>query len=381
MKTAIIHYWLTNMGGGEKVLESLCRIWPDADIYTHALDRDAISPFLAKRSIRTTFIQSLPFARKRHRNYLPLMPLALEQLDLRAYDLVISSESGPAKGVITRSDTAHVCYCHSPMRYLWDFYQDYLESAGTLSRFFMRPAFHYLRMWDTLSASRVDAFAANSRCVAARIRKHWRREARVIPPPVEVEAVAAAGKAPECARLREVEGPFYLFAGRLVAYKRADLAVAACAALKRKLVVVGDGEERERLEKMTDELNAREWARFVGRQETDKLYAYYHACEALLFPGEEDFGITPVEAMAAGKPVLAFGRGGALDSVRSGQSGLFFPEQTSESLQDAILRFESMRESFDPDAIRAGAALFAERRFLNDFSELAERALRDARAL
>ena len=380
MKTAIIHYWLTGMGGGEKVLEALCRIWPEADIYTHAVDRNAISPFLAQRSIRTTFIQSLPFAHKKHRFYLPLMPLALEQLDLRAYDLVVSSESGPAKGALTRADTAHICYCHSPMRYLWDFYQDYLESAGAIARFFMRPAFHYLRMWDTASAARVDAFAANSRCVAARIRKHWRREAQVIPPPVAVEAVAAAGSAPECVRLREKEGPFYLCAGRLVAYKRVDIAIAACAARKRKLIVVGDGEERKRLEDMADAYGAREWVRFAGRQETDALYAYYHACEAFLFPGEEDFGITPVEAMAAGKPVLAFGRGGVLDSVRDGESGVLFPEQNAASLQAAMARFEAMRGAFEPDAIRAHAGRFAERRFLKDFSELAERTLQAVRA-
>lgn len=378
MKTAIIHYWLTGMGGGEKVLESLCRIWPDADIYTHALDRDALSPFLAKRTIRTTFIQSLPFARTKHRYYLPLMPFALEQLDLRAYDLVISSESGPAKGVLTRADTAHVCYCHSPMRYLWDFYQDYLESAGMVARFFMRPAFHYLRLWDTVSAARVDAFAANSRCVAARIRKHWRREAHVIAPPVAVEAIFAA--APEKDHLRESEGPFYLCAGRLVAYKRVDLAIVACANLKRKLIIVGNGEEREHLEKMTDQLKAREWIRFVGAQETDKLYAYYHACEALLFPGEEDFGITPVEAMAAGKPVLAFGRGGALDYVRPGQCGLLFPEQTSASLEETILRFEAMRHTFESNAIRSHAACFAEKRFQDDFSGFAEQALHTVRS-
>lgn len=379
MKTAIIHYWLTGMGGGEKVLESLCRIWPDADIYTHVLDRNAISSFLRQYNIRTTFIQSLPFSRTRYGHYLPFMPLALEQLDLRGYDLVISSESGPAKGVITRSDTAHVCYCHSPMRYLWDFYQDYLESAGLVSRFFMRPAFHYLRMWDAQSAGRVDAFAANSRCVAARIRKHWRREAQVIPPPVAVDAVASVSGAPECVRLRENEGPFYLCVGRLVAYKRVDLAIAACAAIKRKLIIVGDGEERKYLENMTDKLGAREWVRFTGSQETEKLYAYYHACEALLFPGEEDFGIIPVEAMAAGKPVLAFGRGGILDSVRPGESGLFFSEQSATSLQEAILRFEDMRNIFIPDVIRANAARFAEQRFLDDFSELAMQTLRDVR--
>ncbi len=371
MKTAIVHYWLTGMGGGERVLEALCRIWPDADIFTHAVKPGAISPFLEARPIKTSFINSLPLAHKLYKIYLPLMPLALEQLDLRNYDLVISSESGPAKGVLTRADTAHICYCHSPMRYLWDFYQEYLATSSFPARFFMRPFFHYLRMWDALCASRVDAFAANSAYVAARVRKHWRREATVIHPPAEVERVEAAANSPLIEKLRAEYGSFFLFAGRLVPYKRADLAIRACARLGHTLVLAGSGPEQASLEKLAKELGVSRRTHFLGFVPEERLYALYHACEALLFPGEEDFGLIPVECMAAGRPVIAYGRGGALETVKENSSGLFFSPQDEVALSRAIENYAAQKNAFTPAQIREQARQFTEAHFSEAFLKLA----------
>lgn len=202
LRVAVIHYWLTGMRGGEKVVEALCRIFPQADIYTHVVRPEALSETITSHPIHTTFIQKLPGSVRHYQKYLPLMPLALEQLDLRGYDLVISSESGPAKGVITRADTPHICYCHSPMRYLWDFYQDYLESAGAVTRLLMRPLFHRLRLWDYASAQRVDHVIANSRTVARRVKRWWGKEAAVIHPPVDISRFSS----PHMAGLQNVPG-------------------------------------------------------------------------------------------------------------------------------------------------------------------------------
>ncbi|MDR1945951.1 MAG: glycosyltransferase [Desulfovibrio sp.] len=349
MKVALVHYWLTGMRGGEKVLESLCGIFPQADIYTHVLDRSAVSERILRHNIQTTFIARLPGAVKFYRKYLPLMPLALEQLDLRSYDLVISSESGPAKGVLTGPGCLHVCYCHSPMRYLWDFYQDYLESSGPVTRAAFKLFAHRLRLWDYASAARVDRFIANSLNVAGRIRKHYRREAEVIYPPVD------------CARFRPAGGVFsppapeapYVFLGQLVGYKRADLAVKAFNASGRKLLIIGDGEEREKLQAEAGP-NIR-FALRCGDEETARLLA---GSRGLVFPGEEDFGIVPLEAMAAGRPVLAYARGGAPETVEDGVTGLFFPEQTPESLNAGLDRLEAAYASFDPRILSERAAKF-----------------------
>ncbi len=361
MRAAIVHYWLVGMRGGEKVLEALCRIYPQADIYTHCVDRAALSPLLCEKNIRTTFIQRLPGSVRHYKLYLPLMPLALEQLDLRNYDLVISSESGPAKGVLTRADTPHLCYCHTPMRYLWDFYRDYLEEAGILTRFFMRPLFHYLRLWDTASALRPDRIVANSHTVARRAARWWGREARVIHPPVETERFA--GLAERRADLPD-DAPYLCF-GQLVPYKRADLAVRACLASGRRLIVAGTGTELTRLRRLA---GGSELITFAGRIADNDASELMGSCRALIFPGEEDFGITPVEAMAAGCPVIAYARGGALETVQDGVSGLFFAEQTPEALCAALDAFEQRETSFDPRRIAAHAARFGEARFRREFT-------------
>jgi glycosyltransferase involved in cell wall biosynthesis len=281
------------------------------------------------------------------------MPLALEQLDLSSYDLVVSSESGPAKGVLTRPGQLHVCYCHTPMRYAWDMYHEYRRGLGFAARKAMAPVMHYMRLWDRLSADRVDHFAANSAYVASRIRKHWRREATIIHPPVDVDAFAPSG---------ETGGP-YLFVGHLTAYKRADLAVRAASEMDRELWVVGDGPERSRLESM-----AGSGVRFLGRLEGPELARTYAACRALIFPGLEDFGIVPVEAMAAGRPVIAYGAGGALETVLEGETGLFFSHRSVESLTRAIRRFEEREADFDPGVIAAHAGRFGRDVFKERFT-------------
>jgi glycosyltransferase involved in cell wall biosynthesis len=348
VRTAIIHYWLVRMRGGEKVLEALCELYPQADIFTHVVVPEALSPRLKAHRIETSFIARLPRAKIWYKKYLPLMPLALEHLDLREYDLVISSESGPAKGVVPPADALHVCYCHSPMRYVWNMYHDYRASSAGLTRLGMPLLTHYLRTWDQSSAARVDSFIANSHNVAARIKRYYRRNADVVHPPVDVDAFSPVPEA-------EV-GEHYLMVGELVRYKRPELAVRAFNAMGKRLIVIGGGE-------MLDELR-REAGRNVemlGSQPFASLQFHYARCRGLVFPGEEDFGIVPVEAMASGRPVIAFGRGGATETIVDGVTGVFFDRQTVDELIAAVERFETMH--FDPRAIAAHAQVFDRARF------------------
>ncbi len=363
MRVAIIHYWLVGMRGGEKVLEEFCRLYPQADIFTHVYVPAKTSALIKRHRITTTFIGRLPFAEKLYQKYLPLMPAALEELDLTGYDLVISSESGPAKGVITHPNAVHVCYCHSPMRYLWDQYHTYRGNAGRLTRLFMSVTMPFLRVWDVASAARVDRFVANSSFIARRIAKAYRRDAAVIFPPVDVDAFTIA-EAPR--------RDFYLCAGQLVPYKRVDLAVAACTRLGRRLVVVGTGSETARLRAMAGPtVEFKGWASFAELQDLTRN------CRALLFPGEEDFGIVPLEAMAAGRPVVAYGSGGALDTVIEGETGVFFHEQTVEALQAAMDRCESLEADFDPQRIRRHARAFGGDVFRETFRAFVDTAMRD----
>lgn len=343
MKVAIVHYWLVGMRGGEKVIEALCELYPEADVFTHVYRPERISPIIRSHQVTTTFIDRLPMAHRMYQKYLPLMPLALEQLDLSAYDLVISSESGPAKGVLTRPDALHVCYCHTPMRYVWSGYHDYLHSAGPIVRPLMPYAIHRLRQWDLATAARVDRFIANSETVAKRIWRVYRRDSTVINPPVETRRFATA----------EPPGDHYLFVSQLVSYKRADVAIEAFNRMGRKLVVVGEGEEYRRLKQM-----AGPTVELLGHCSAEELDRQYAACRALVFTANEDFGIVPVEAMAAGRPVIALNRGGATETVRDGLSGLFFDQQTPEALIEAVQRFEAQEHRFNPTVIQAHAARF-----------------------
>jgi glycosyltransferase involved in cell wall biosynthesis len=355
LKVAIIHYWLVGMRGGEKVLEELCAIFPQAEIFTHVVAPEAISPRLRQHKIHTTFINRLPGAKKHYQKYLPLMPMALEELDLHGFDLVISSESGPAKGVITPPECLHICYCHSPMRYVWNMYHDYKREAGSLTRLLMPPLFHYLRQWDQLSGARVDHFLANSTAVQARIGKYYRRKATVIHPPVDTEAFAITS---------DKLGDYYLVCGQLVGYKRVDLAVEACNRNGRPLVVIGGGEKLKSLK-----AKAAANIRFLGPQPFEVLRDHYQHCRALLFPGEEDFGIVPVEAMACGRPVIAYGRGGVLDTVRDGTTGILFYEQTVEALLGAIADYEEQSDTFNPELISNHALQFSKKVFRQRISD------------
>ncbi|MDZ4760938.1 MAG: glycosyltransferase [Alphaproteobacteria bacterium] len=357
LKVAIIHYWMLKMRGGEKVLQSLCEMYPQADIFTHVYSPKDMSAEIRKHTVRETFIGRLPMAKKLYKSYLPLMPMALEQLDMSEYDLIISSESGPAKGVIARPDAVHVCYCHSPMRYLWDQYPQYRRTAGAFKKLVMPFLMGGLRQWDVTSAARVDHFVANSNAVAARINKYWRRPSEVIAPPVDVERFSA----------REPREDFFLFVGELVPYKRADLAIRACTLMSRRLIVIGDGPEMASLRRI-----AGPTIEFLGRVPFDILAEHYARCRAFLFPAEEDFGIVPVEAMASGAPVIAFARGGSRDFVVPDRTGLFFHKQTVSDMVSAITRFEACQHIFDPLKIAEHASGFH-----GDFFKLRMRAVID----
>jgi glycosyltransferase involved in cell wall biosynthesis len=344
MRVAIVHYWLVGMRGGEKVVEALCEMFPQADIFTHVYRPEAVSETIRRHHVTTTFIGALPAAARLYKRYLPLMPLALEQLDLSGYDLVISSESGPAKGVIPPPAARHLCYCHSPMRYLWNMFHDYRKQSGFVTRLAMPPLAHYLRVWDTVSASRVDRYVANSQTVAGRIRRYYGRESAVVWPPVDVGAFEPVDEGER--------GDYMLMVGELVAYKRPELAVEAFNRMRRKLVVIGGGEMLERVRRL-----AGPTVTVLGPAPFDELRRHYARCQALVFPGEEDFGIVPVEAMASGRPVIAYGRGGATETVVPGISGVLFEEQSADALIAAVEGFHD--SDFDPASIVAHAGKFS----------------------
>jgi glycosyltransferase involved in cell wall biosynthesis len=356
MKTAIIHYWLVNMRGGEKVLQSLLEIFPDADIYTHVYNPKAVSSLIKNRRVITSRINRLPFAKKLYQLYMPLMPNALNDFDLQSYDLVISSESGPAKGVIPNPGAYHLCYCHSPMRYLWDMYHEYFRGTNPFKRFFMKRLIPKLRLWDAVSANQVDFFIANSSYVAQRIRRCYNREAAVVYPPVDIKKFLSVERQP---------GDCYLFFGQLTGYKRADLAIEACVASGRRLVVAGAGKKNRKWR----EYEKTGLIAFKGRVSDEDLLKLYSSARALLFPGIEDFGIIPVEAQAAGCPVIAYRRGGALDTIIEGVTGIFFDGQTPASLMETMDRFDSMkaegafnnREAFTRHVLQFSPELFKEK--------------------
>lgn len=349
MKVAIVHDWLNQSGGAERVLTEIHRLYPSAPVHAIVYDAHRAPAEMRSWDIRPSFLQRVPFARRKHQAFLPLMPLAVEQFDLSGFDLVISTSSACAKGVITQPGATHVCYCHTPFRYIWDHYHEY--TRGLRARALIAPVAHWLRVWDQLSAARVDHFVANSNWIASRIRSYYRRESEVIHPPVDVDRFQPTRSAPE---------DFYLVVSRFVSYKRIDLAIQAANRLGRRLVVVGDGPNRRRLEAL-----AGPTVEFLGLRSDAEVADLYARCRAFLFPAWEDFGIAPVEAQAAGRPVIAFGRGGALDTVIDGVTGIFFDEQTVESLIEAMERAERME--FDPGACRANAEGFDAQEFRRRF--------------
>ena len=360
MKTALLHYWLTNMRGGEKVLAAIGGIFPDADIFTHAYIPSAFAESSPRRlwghCVRESLIARLPLGRRHPQAYLPFMPAAARGLDLEGYGLIVSSESGPIKGIRKPAGARHVCYCHTPMRYLWDMHDEYYRSAGICGRIAMKAFTGYLRREDMRSAESVDEFIANSAFVAERIKRIYGRESSVVHPPVDVDFF---GKEASVSLPAGVEpGSYYLYAGELRDYKRPDLAVESCLRMGRKLVVVGNGRMRERLERS---VGGRGGVMFLGRVSDDVLRGLFSRARALLFPGVEDFGIVPVEAQAAGVPVIARGEGGALETVVDGATGLFFSESSVQSLCSAIESFEA--REWSADLCRENAARFSVGKF------------------
>ena len=349
VKVALVHDWLTGMRGGERCLEVFAELFPTADLYTLLHVPGSVSPAIENRRIVTSFIQRLPQAERRYRHYLPLFPAAVRAFDLRGYDLVLSSSHAVAKGVRVPVGALHVCYCFTPMRYVWDLYEDYFgPRAGLAARVLMPPVAAWLRRWDRRTAAGVHQFVAISRFVAARIQRAYGRDADVIHPPVDVSRF----------RVDEAPGEFYLVVSALTPYKRVDLAVEACNRLGRRLVIVGTGSEDRRLRAL-----AGPTVELLGWRDDAQTAELYTRCRALLFPPLEDFGITPLEAMAAGRPVIAFGAGGARETVvppGEGEppTGLFFEHQTVEALVDAIRRFEASGHLFEPKALRRRAEAF-----------------------
>ena len=350
MKTALLQHWMTKSGGAERVLRTLCEMYPDADMFTHAYI-PAKAPGFERHRVTESFIARLPFGRVRPQAYLPLLPFASRTFDLSAYDLIVTSDAGPIRGIRKRQDQRHVCYCHSPMRYIWDLYDEYYRNAGLGGKIAMRMFTPSLRCADLKSAESVDAFVANSRYIAGRIKRIYGRDSKVVYPPCNIEFFRQAGEPAE-------KRDYYLVAGRLVGYKRADLALRACLRMGRKLVIVGIGEQEGLLRKIA---GGSDLVTFRGRISDEDLRRTYREARALLFPGLEDFGIVPVEAQAAGTPVIAFGEGGALETVKDGETGLYFHEQTEESLCHAIEEFESRdwdRTKCTLNAARFGQAAF-----------------------
>lgn len=358
MRTAIIHHWLTGMRGGERVLEQLIKCYPNSDIFTHVYKPDTVSDVIRSRPVTESFIARMPLGRRFFRHYVSLMPRALEEFDLSGYDLVISSEAGPVKGVMAPPDALHVCYSHSPMRYIYDQYGHYRSGLNPVLKEVFSHISHDLRQWDAISAMRVDAFVANSNFTAQRIRRAYGRSAKVVHPPVNLSLFHTP---PQAAR----PGAPYLMVSELVPYKRVDLAIEAFRGLDRELVIAGDGAGRRAIQR-----NAPPNVTFLGRVSNDDLVALYSTARALIFPGEEDFGIVPVEAMACGCPVIAYGRGGLLDSVVDGRTGVFFGAQTTPDLVAAIERFERMK--FHTGEIAAHAHNFSEARFRQKFTSVVD---------
>jgi glycosyltransferase involved in cell wall biosynthesis len=356
VRVALVHEWLVRYAGSEQVVAAMLEAFPRADLYALVHDSEGLrgTP-LQGIPVRTSFLQSFPRSREKYQSYLPVMPLAVEQFDLRPYDLVLSSSHAVAKGVLTRADQLHVSYTHTPIRYAWDLYLDYLEMSGMdrgIKTLLARPALHYLRLWDAAAANRVDAYLANSSYVVRRIGKLYRRSARVLYPPVDV--VRYRHDLP-----RE---DFFVAVSRFVPYKRMDLIVETFTRMGELLVVIGEGSEFEEARRM-----AGPTVKLLGYQPDEVVADYLQRARAFVFAAEEDFGIVPVEAQAAGCPVIAYGKGGARETVvgwpASGATGVFFDAQTPEALESAVKLFKTHEDEFDPENCRRNAERFGAERF------------------
>mgnify|MGYP000889324510 CR=1 FL=1 len=361
---AIVHDWLVTYAGAERVLEEIINCFPEADLFAIVdfIPKNERS-FLKDKPVKTSFIQKLPFAKKKYRTYLPFMPLAVEQFDLSGYDIVISSSHAVAKGVITGPDQLHISYVHSPMRYAWDLQHQYLKETGLdrgLKGWLAKRELHKLRMWDLRTANGVDHFLANSRFIARRIWKVYRREATVIYPPVDVDSFS----------LCEQKEDFFLTASRMVPYKKIDLIAEAFSLMPdKRLYIIGDGPD---FDKVKSKSGAN--VELLGYQPFEVLRDYMQRAKAFVFAAEEDFGIVPVEAQACGTPVIAYGKGGALETVTEDETGLFFDAQTTSSIIEAVQRFEDMKDRFIPAKIREKSLRFSKDRFKREFMSFVDEA-------
>jgi glycosyltransferase involved in cell wall biosynthesis len=357
LRIALAHHWLVGMRGGEKVLEQICQVLPQAPIYTLVAQPARLSPILRKNPIHTSWLQNVPGGAKQYKKLLPLFPRAISSLRVKSpVDLIVSSDASVIKGLSFPPGTPHVCYCHSPPRYLWDLQEDYTKSSevgGPLGRALFNRVVPYVREFDRHAAQRVTHFIANSNFVRDRILTCYGRKSEVIHPPVYLDEFEISSSGPD---------DFYLVVSQLVPYKRIDVAISAFSRLNKKLVVIGEGSERGRLEKM-----AHPNITFLGSQPQPVLRDHYRRCRALIFPGIEDFGITPLEAQASGRPVLAYRAGGVLETIQENTTGLFFNEQTAESLIEAVERFETLKHGFNPAACRRNADRFGADRFRANF--------------
>jgi len=353
MRVALVHDYLNQYGGAERVLEAFCEIWPEAPIFTLIYDERRTGGAFAGRKIKTSFLQKVPFVKAHHRPFLMFMPLAVEQFDLSKYDLVISDTASFAKGVITRPKTLHICYCHTPTRYVWDDSHKYIEEFNYPSfvKKIIPPFLNYLRLWDEAASSRPDKYLTNSHFVASRIKKYYNQEAKVIYPPVRTSNFYIG-------QPRD----YFLAVARFLPYKKIDLAIRAFNKLGWSLKIIGDGPERKRLQKL-----ANSNIEFLGLVDEKMLQDYYARCCAFVFPQEEDFGISAVEAMSSGRPVVAYRGGGALEIIKENETGIFFEQQSVESLIGALKKFKP--EDFNPIKIRQYALQFDKEIFKQKISE------------
>lgn len=355
-KIAIVADWLTNKGGAERVIETFLEIFPDADILTTVYNADNMAGFVNPKKVTTSFLQYIPWARTKWKMFLPLLPVAIESLDLSKYDIVLSSSSSVAHGALTKPETIHYCYCHNPMRYAWDGCHEYIEqsSFNKIIKFFIPIFLSYIRLWDYFSASRPDYYIANSNFVKKRIKKYFKEESDVIHPPVDTTMFSPA----EDDKL----GDYFVILSRLVHFKKVDLVVRAFSKLGLSLKVVGQGPEEDYLKSI-----AGPSIDFLGHVENDQVAKLLQRCQALIFPQEEDFGITPLEAMASGRPVIAYKAGGALETVVEGITGTFFEEQTEDCLMDAIRSFDA--RAYNKDLLRKNAMKFSKQRFKKEIKD------------
>jgi len=388
LRVAVVHHWFVTRGGGERVAECIAALFPSAEIFTLVAGPAGLPETLAGRTIHTSFLQRLPMGRSHHRHFMPLYPAATERMDLRGFDLVLSSDSGPVKGVRLSPGAVHLCYCHSPMRYLWDGYEAYRGGMRGLTRAAFTATAGRVRRWDAAAAKNVSFFLANSHYVADRIRRCYGREAEVLPPPIDLHRAAGAmHRAADGAG--EVVGEHYLCAGRLVPYKRTEILIEACQRMGRRLRIAGAGPEEARLRKMAGDDSQIE---FLGELSNEALWREYARCRALLFAADEDFGMVPLEAQACGRPVLAYGVGGSLETVRGtwGErgsetrgaiTGMYFDEQTAKAVAETMTRWEREFEAgFRPEEARRWAAGFATPIFLERYREFVLRHMPEAAA-